>query len=218
MTLAQQLNDFQRQFRAGRSAETLAIMDQVTQDLQVADLVDRSLKTGDRVPLFQLPNATGETVDLGGLLAQGPVVLSFYRGGWCPYCNLELRALQQIQPQIRALGASLVAVSPQTPDNSLTTAEKHDLTFQVLSDMGNQIARQFGLVFTLPEELRSVYEGFGIDLPAHNGDQTFELPVAATYVIATDGTLVHGDVNVDYTQRMEPEQILEVLQQLPVIA
>ncbi len=218
MTLAQQLNDFQQQFRAGRSPDTLAIMDRVTQDLQNANRGDHSLKTGDQVPLFQLPNATGEIVDLGALLDQGPVVLSFYRGGWCPYCNLELRALQQIVPQIRALGATLVAVSPQTPDHSLTTAEKNDLTFHVLSDVGNRIARQFGLVFTLPEDLRSVYEGFGIDLPAHNGDQTFELPVSATFVIAPDSTIAHGDVNVDYTQRMEPEQILEVLQRLPVAA
>lgn len=218
MTLAQQLNDFQDQFRAGRSAETLAVMDRVTEDLQQSGLVDRSLKVGDQVPPFSLLNATGKTVDLASLLNQGPVVLSFYRGAWCPYCNLELRALQEVLPQIQALGATLVAISPQTPDYSLSTAEKNDLTFEVLSDVGNGIARRFGLVFQVPEDLRPIYEGFGIDLPAHNGDQTFELPVSATYVIDTNGTIVHGDVNVDYTQRMEPAEIVTVLQGLPVAA
>lgn len=218
MTLAQQLDQFQQQFRAGRSAETLAVMDRATQDLAASDWRDRSLKVGDRVPGFSLPNATGKTVELASLLAQGPVVLSFYRGAWCPYCNLELRALQQIQPQIQALSATLVAISPQTPDYSLSTAEQNELTFEVLSDGGNRISRQFGLVFQVPEDLRPIYEGFGIDLPAHNGDQTFELPVPATYVIATDGTLAHADINVDYTHRMEPTEILAVLERLPVVA
>lgn len=218
MTLAQQLNDFQDQFRAGRSAETLAVMDRATQDLQQSGLVDRSLKVGDRVPSFSLPNATGKTVDLASLLGQGPVVLSFYRGAWCPYCNLELRALQGVLPQIQAQGATLVTISPQTPDQSLSTAEKNELTFEVLSDQGNQIARQFGLVFQVPEDLRSIYEGFGINLPAHNGDQSFELPVAATYVIDTQGIIVYGDVNVDYTHRMEPAEIVAVLERLPVAA
>ncbi|MDQ6960345.1 MAG: peroxiredoxin-like family protein [Mariprofundaceae bacterium] len=148
---------------------------------------------------------------LADALEQGAVGLSFYRGGWCPYCNLELQALQQALPEIQSLGAQLVAVSPETPDNSLSTAEKHSLAFTVLSDQGNRVAKDFGIVFTLPEALRPVYAQFGIDLPAWNGDDSFELPMPATYVIGRNGIILDGFVNTDYTQRMEPERILDIL-------
>ncbi|MEB3229941.1 MAG: peroxiredoxin-like family protein [Leptolyngbyaceae bacterium] len=132
------------------------------------------------------------------------------------YCNLELRAYQQVLPEIKALGATLVAITPETPDHSLTTTEKNELGFEVLSDVGNHVARQLGLVFTLPERLRPIYTSFGIDVAAHNGDQNFELPLAATYVINTDGTVVHAFVEADYTKRDDPEAVVKVLKQLPV--
>ena len=121
---------------------------------------------------------------------------------------MELRALQLKLPEITSLGAQLVAVSPQLPDNSLSTAEKLSLTFEVLSDVGNKVARNFGIVFTLPEALRDIYKGFGIDLPASNGDQTFELPVPATYIINRQGIIEYAFVDIDYTQRMEPAMIV----------
>ena len=124
-----------------------------------------------------MPNANGKTVRLDDLLQHGPVVVAFYRGGWCPYCNLELRALQKTLPEIEKHGAQLVAISPQTPDSSLSTQQKDELQFQVLSDKHNAVARQFGLVFTLPEEIRTIYKGFGHDLAARNGDDSFELTV-----------------------------------------
>ena len=117
-------------------------------------------------------------------------------------------------PEITAAGATLVAVSPQTPDNSLSTVEKNELTFEVLSDVNNGIARNYDLVFQLPESLRPIYTSFGIDLPAHNGDETFELPIAATYVIATDGTVAHSFVDADYTKRLDPADIVAALQKL----
>ena len=165
-------------------------------------------------PNFSLPDATGKTVELGQLLKDGPVVLSFYRGGWCPYCNIELRALQAALPEFRAHQATLVAVSPQTPDQSLSTAEKNELEFSVLSDQGNNVAREYGLVFELPEELRPIYANFGIDVPAHNGDDTFELPVPATFVIDQDGKVRYAFVNADYRQRVEPSEIVAALAQL----
>ena len=116
--------------------------------------------------------------------------------------------------RIKELGASLVAVSPQTPDNSVSTAEKMKLTFEVLSDVGNHVARQFGLVFVLPEELRPIYAGFGIDIPAANGDDTFELPIPATYVIDRDRKIRMAFVDADYTQRVDPEIVLSALKQL----
>lgn len=193
-------------------AAARTVMDQAIADLQQSDIVNRALAKGDVIPAFELPDALGQTVSSQTLLAAGPLVISFYRGGWCPYCSLELRALQESLPEIQAAGATLVAISPETPDNSLSTIEKQELTFEVLSDRGNQLARQFGLVFTLPESLRPIYAAFGIDLPAHNGDTTFELPVPATYVVETNGQIIHSFVDVDYTQRLAPEAIVDALQ------
>ncbi len=214
MSLTTDLQVQKEQFLAKVPAETAQVMGNATEALAESGIVDHSLKTGQQAPAFQLPNATGSTTDLQVLLQSGPVVLSFYRGQWCPYCNLELRALQQIVPEIQSLGASLVAVSPQTPDNSLSTVEKNELTYEVLSDVGNHVAHAYGLVFELPEHLRPIYTSFGIDVPAHNGDSTFELPIAATYVIAADGTIAHAFIDADYTQRLDPEEILAALKNL----
>ena len=216
MTLNQELANFREQFLGQVDSATVEKMSQATNDLKQSGIEDTSLQAGSKAINFGLPNATGKTVDLQGLLKQGAVVLAFYRGGWCPYCNLELKALQNALPEIKALGANLVAVSPQTPDNSLSTAEKNELTFEVLSDVGNKVAKEYGLVFTLPESLRPIYEKFGIDITAHNGDQTFELPVAATYVINTDGTIAHGFIDADYTQRLDPTEIVTALKNLAV--
>lgn len=218
MSLTQELADFQNRFRANQDPGILATMQAATDDLEQSGIVDRTLKVGDPIPNFELPDVKGDRVELRSLLQNGPVVLSFYRGGWCPYCNLELRALQGILPQLTAAGTTLVAVSPETPDNSLTTTEKNELSYPVLSDVGNKVAREFGLVFTLPETLRPLYAEWGIDIPAHNGDDRFELPVPATYVIAPDGRVVFAFAHADYTQRLDPEAILTALGQLQVPA
>ena len=206
-TLADQLDEL-RQGHERLPAEVQALMQEKAAELARSGIAESSLGVSDKAPDFELPNAVGARMQFSQLLQGGPVVLSFYRGGWCPFCNLELRALQQILPEIERLGASLVAVSPELPDASLNTLEKHELQFQVLSDQGNRVARQFGLVFTVAEELRPVYEQFGIDIPAHNGDQSFELPLPVTYVIASDGTIRYAFVNSDYTQRAEPADII----------
>lgn len=213
MSLTSQLQDFRNQFVATLSESTKAVMSQATRNLADSGITDNSLKVGNKVPNFILPNALGVPVELQKLLQSGSVIISFYRGQWCPYCNLELRAFQEYLPEIQSLGASLVAISPQTPDNSLSTVEKNELTFEVLSDVGNQVARQFGLVFTLPEELRPIYQEFGIDVPAHNGDTTFDLPISATYIIASDGTVIYAFVDPDYTKRLEPKLVVEALHQ-----
>lgn len=212
MTLTKELKDFQEQFMAIQSDSIKSVMVKATADLIKTQIAEKSLKIGDVVPDFTLNNASGKSVNFQSLLAQGKVVISFYRGGWCPYCNLELKALEKSLPQIEALGANLVAISPETPDNSLSTSEKNNLTFEVLSDLKNQVAKEFGLVFTLPEELRPIYKQFGIDIPAYNGDSSFELPLPATYVIDTNGKVVHSFVNADYTQRLDPQIILTALE------
>lgn len=216
MSLTRDLADLRDRLRANFDSQTKATMDRATEDLVHSGIVDRSLSVGATAPNFILPNVTGEQVELRSLLARGAVVLSFYRGGWCPYCNLELRALQQALAQIHRAGASLVAITPETPDNSLTTTEKNQLSFPVLSDVGNRVARKFGLVFTLPEQLRPVYANLGIDLPAHNGDDCFELPVPATYVLNPDGRVILAFANADYTQRLDTAAILAALEKMPV--
>jgi peroxiredoxin len=175
---------------------------------------ENAITTGDIAPDFTLPGATGAAVNLRNKLNEGPVILSFYRGGWCPFCNLELQALQALLPEIRALGATLIGISPETPDNSMTTAEKHRLEFDVLSDIGNKTARDYGLIFTVYEEMRPLYLKWGLDVPASNGDNSWELPVPATYVIDTSCVARAAYVDKDYTKRMEPEQIMTALRNI----
>lgn len=190
-------------------------MDQALRDLEASGLAARAITTGDTAPAFELPDATGASIRLGDLLADGPVVLTWYRGGWCPYCNLQLRAYQEILPQVRERGGRLVAITPETPDQSLSTTEKNNLEFTVLSDAGNQVAASYGLVFTLPDNLVERYRGFGIDLEQSNGDDSWTLPLAATYVIDSEGTVVWAFVEADYRKRAEPGAILAALDALP---
>lgn len=216
MNLTQELQDLRNQLRAKHPDDIKVVMDQATEDLVKSGITEQALKAGDKIPDFQLPNAVGQVVEIQELLKSGPVVIAFYRGQWCPYCNLELRTLQKYLPEIEELGAKLIAISPQTPDNSLSTTEKNELTFEVLSDVGNQVAKQFGLVFAVVEELRPIYEKFGIDLPGHNGDESFELPIPATYIINSNGVIVHAFVEPDYTQRSDPKDIITTLKNLPI--
>lgn len=211
MNLTQELNQYQAKFGANQPESVKQVMAQATTDLINSKIAEHSIATGQKMPHFTLPNAVGKEMSLHTLLAEGAVVIAFYRGGWCPYCNMELRALQQVLPAIKNQGANLVAISPETPDASLSTKEKNELSFEVLSDRGNVLAKQLGLVFTLPESLRPIYNNFGIDIPSHNGDSSFELPLPATYVVAADGTIVHSFADADYTKRLDPAAIITTL-------
>ena len=175
------------------------------------EAVGLALGVGDTAPDFKLPIASGGTVRLSEMLASGPVVLTFYRGSWCPYCNTELRALQTALPDIEAARARMVAVSPQTPDSSMTIVERQALTFPVLSDAGNRVAREFGLVFRVDVGVRDKYRAAGIDLAMSNGDASWELPVPATYVVAPDRTITYAFVEADYTRRAAPEDVVAAL-------
>ena len=211
MNLIQELNAFKTKFQSSQPEEIQSVMGNATTDLINSKIAENSLKQGYKMPNFALPNAVGEEVTLASLLAKGTVVVSFYRGGWCPYCNMELRALQQALSEIEAKGATLVAISPETPDSSLSTKEKNELSFEVLSDHNNTFAKQLGLVFTLPEALRPIYNNFGIDIPAYNGESTFELPLPATYVLAADGSVIYSFASADYTERLDPTEIIKAL-------
>lgn len=194
------------------AADIRQTMQADTEALVASGIAAQALQIGQVAPDFTLPDATGKTVTLSQLVTQQPVVLTFYRGGWCPYCNLQLRAYQQVLPQIEALGGTLVAVSPQKPDQSLTTAEKNDLAFIVLSDVGNQIAREYGLVFALSEQLRPIYSSRGLDIPAYNGDDTWELPMPGLFIIDQQQIVRFASVDADYTNRVEPAEVLRQLE------
>jgi peroxiredoxin len=212
--LQQQLDDMLAQARSQLPADLLKLLMSSIERLITSGAVEQALKERMQVPDFTLPDALGNSVTLSNLLKQGPVVITFYRGAWCPYCNLQLHAYQQILPQIQALGASLVAISPQTPDNSLMFTEKQALTFAVLSDVGNRVARQFGLVFTLDEAVRAVHRQMGADLPAYNGDDSWELPMPGTFLVDQTGAVRLAFVDPNYTRRLDPSIILTELKKL----
>jgi peroxiredoxin len=192
----------------------VAIFDADTESFISSGDAPQGLQVGDQLASFELPNQLGQTITLDELQGDSNIVISFYRGGWCPYCNIELCVLQQALPEFKSHGARLIAISPQLPDESMSTAEKNELSFPVLSDAGNKVAREFGLVFTLSEQLRPLYESFNIDLPATNGDKSFELPIPATFIIDSDGVVKGAFVNADYKQRMDPSDIINVLKEI----
>lgn len=214
MSLSAELLAQNKASRERIPAEILEILDRASQELAASGQADRALAVGAKAPGFSLSSATGQTVTLDELLAEGPVVLTFYRGAWCPYCNLALRSLQEQHDDITARGARLVAVSPQIPDESLSLSEKHALAFDVLSDLGSDTAERYGLAFDLTEELAAVYEKFGFDLQRVNGGHARTLPVPATYVIDRDGTIRWAFADTDYTKRAEPADILAALDAL----
>lgn len=182
---------------------------------EAAGLVSHALRVGQTAPNFTLPDAAGQLQTLTSLLERGPVVLTFYRGNWCPYCNVQLRAYQQALPELASQGATLVAISPQTPDATSLTASAQELTFPVLSDVGNKVARQYGLAYRVGADVADTLRSVGIDLAAHNGTEDDELPLTATFVINTDQTIIWAKVLANFKDRPDPATILAVLARRP---
>lgn len=194
--------------------DKLTIFNHDANQLAEAHRSPLKLNKGGSAPSFSLPNATGKTITLEYLLQQGAVVLTFYRGTWCPYCNLELKTYQQILPQIKQAGASFVAVSPMTPDNSLQMKDTNELEFEVLSDVGSKVADQYTTVFKNPQTSIQAMADLGYDFHGFYDDSSAELPVPAIFVIAKDGTILFaGSAGGDYRERTEPQTILDALAQ-----
>ena len=219
LTLQDRLDAFKADFVSGRwlrtpTQQVLDTMRRGTAELIASGQAQRALKAGDPAPVFRLKDPDGRPVSSRELLARGPLVVSFYRGVWCPYCNLELQALQDVLPDITARGASLVAISPQTAPNSRKSQRENKLGFPILSDVRSEVANAFGIRFALPDYLVELYKGFKNDLPVFNDDPSWVLPMPARYVIGTDGIIAYAEVNPDYTQRPDPSELLPVLDRL----
>jgi len=211
MSLKAQIDAFNVQKEANLPADVLALMNTTNEELIAQHIRNNALQVGDKIENFILENHLGKNIELADLLNKGPVVVSFYRGAWCPYCNLELKALNDFLPQFKTKSAQLVAISPQLPDQTLTTAQKNELEFDVLSDIGNKVAQQFGLLFTLDKRIQELYTGFGIDFEHTYGDKTYQLPLPATYVINQEGVITYAFLNEDYTLRAEPSDVMAAL-------
>src|SRR5271157_1501630 len=219
MSLQDKLDAYKADFEANKAPPAVvAVMRRATQQLIDSGQADRALKAGARAPEFSLPDAKGKLVRSADLLLRGPLVLTFYRGIWCPYCNMDLQAIEEAAKDIRALGASLVAASPQTSPNRRKSERENALSFPILSDHGNALAHEFGLRYRLPDDLIQVYKGFGNDLTIGNGEGSWTLPMPARYVIGSDGVIAYAEVNADYTRRPDPSELLPVLRRLKVAA
>lgn len=219
MKLQDKLDAVREDFENGRfslvpTRDQLETMQRGTQSLIDSEQADYALTAGDTAPEFTLEDADGNSVSSRALLARGPLVATFYRGAWCPYCNHDLQALEEIRAEIEVRGASLVAISPQTPANSRKSQRDNKLGFSILSDPGSALAAEFGLRFALPDDLIQVYRQFGNDLAMINGGPAWVLPMPARYVIGTDGVIAYAEVNPDYTRRPDPSELLPVLDRL----
>lgn len=223
MSLQDRLDAFKVDFEAGKPPysvppSVIETMHRATAELIASGAAGRALGVGDKAPRFTLKDPEGRDVSSQDLLAEGPLIVSFYRGVWCPYCNMELQALQQAVPAFLRHGAKLVAISPQTPANSRKSVRQNTLSFPILSDTHNDVAAAFGLRFALPDYLVDLYRSLKNDLPNFNGDDSWTLPMPARYVIAPDSTILYAEVNPDYTRRPEPEDMLAAVEQAAQIA
>jgi peroxiredoxin len=193
-------------------ADVLAVHARTVAWLKAHELAAKALGAGAKAPAFELPDQDGQRVSSAELLAKGRLVVCFIRGRWCPFCVGQMEAMNYIAAQIAAAGATLIAISPQTAKQAYFMRDQHRLTFPLLVDAHNEIARQYGLVYRVPEEQQKLYRSTFVNLPFANGDDSWELPIPATYVIERDGTILFAAVNEDYTERPEPPEILSLLE------
>ena len=213
MDLPQSLKIARKNLSEKVTAEALELINGAKK-LSHSEVIPKSLKVGDVVPNFALPNQNGRLIEIQQILKKGSVVISFYRGIWCQFCSLELKALQQALPAINMLGGTLIAISPQTFVDSSDSLE--EFNFETLIDKRNQVARQFGIVLQIPEKSRIHYENLGIYLPRYNGDESFELPIPATFIVNQDGKIHYAFIDSDFTERLDPIEIVTILRQITV--
>lgn len=213
-SLKEQLAQHQAGFKDRASPERVALMEKATASLFSSGIEQASLPLGARMPTLSLPDAFGNNISLQSLNAFSSLVIVFYRGGWCPYCNLALREWQRLLPLLHKAGGQLVAISAQTPEHSVSTIEKNQLSFTVLSDSNFEAARAFGLAFEMAPELIALHASVDNDLPTIHGNGQWMLPVPASYLIGKDGLVKYAHVDADYRRRAEPSEIIALLKDL----
>jgi len=199
------------QTRGGLRGEEVRALDAALDAIAASGVAEAALGLGEIAPDFELPDASGHWLSLTDLLAGGVAVITFYRGAWCPYCNLTLRALQRLLPDLRRAGARVAAISPQPRDMALAQADRNLLDFDLLHDARNRVARLCGLVYEMPAEWRRYCQGRGTDLARVNGTERWELPLAATYLIRADASVAYASVEVDHTRRFDPAALMQAL-------
>jgi peroxiredoxin len=196
-------------------AEIQAVHARAVNDLRASGIENRALQRDAQAPAFELPDQSGRVVRSADLLNGGKLVICFIRGRWCPFCVAQIQAMNAIVPHLGNLNTSLVAISPQTAHQSQLMADQHQLQFPILSDVGNSVARQFGLLYEVPEYQREIYRRAFVNLPFINGTDAWELPIPAIYILAEDGSVIFAQVNADYTNRPEPGEIQDFLSRNP---
>ncbi len=214
MTLQNRLDVLKQEFSAKVPSDALDVMSQETEKLLASDIVSKTIKLGEKLPNGQLTAVNGDLLNIDQLINGKPLVISFYRGGWCPYCNLELKALEAIASEIKELSANIIAMTPESISHVKDTKKNNGVSFEVFSDDGSHFAKELGLVFTLPKSLQEIYLTFDIDVEKHNGESMFELPIPATIIVKPNREIVYIFTDGDYTNRSEPSTILDVLKNL----
>lgn len=210
-TLREELDERRLNMRRFVPKATQAVNDRAIEEFRQAGLAQRALKVGDRAPEFTLPDVNGKPVSSVSLLQQGPLMVTFLRGRWCPFCCATVEAWQERLPDVRAHSANLVAISPMTSKQADFMRDQHKLTFPILSDSGNQVAAQFGVAYTVPDYQQELFKTVFVNLPFINGDESWTLPMPATFAIAPNGLVTFSFADPDYTLRAEPAEVLRSL-------
>lgn len=211
MSLKEELGAFAQKMSENAPQEALETMGAEIGKLAESGIMNTALKVGDKAPDFELKDSEGNTINLNSLTEKGAVVVSFNRGNWCPFCNIELKHLQNKLDEIKNANANLVVISPQLQEKSAELISQNGFTYPILFDKENEVAKKFGIAFTLAESLRPIHKAFEMDIPAHNGDESFGLPIPSTYVINSNKEIIFASVNPNWMERAEPKEYLEVL-------
>lgn len=209
--LANQIEQFNNELATQVPQEVLEAFGKSIEDLKTKNIEEKSIKLNEIMPSFSLLNAKNEIIHSEEILKSGKMIIAFYRGSWCPYCNLTLKALQDNLSKINVKKASLVAISPQSPDNSLTIIEKHNLSFEVLTDINNTFAKQLGIVFELQDFILPYYNELGINLTKFNKNNDNSLPIPAVFVVNEDGKIIYKFADANYMNRVDIDELLETL-------
>ena len=209
--LATQIQQFNIELAAQVPQEVLEAFGKSIEDLKTKNIEEKSIKIGETITNFSLKNAKNEVVNSSDILKNGKMIIAFYRGSWCPYCNLELKTLQEKISEFKEKNATLVAISPQSPDNSLTVIEKHHLTFEVLTDKDNVFAKQLGIVFELQDFVLPYYHALGIDLSSFNENTNNSLPIPAVFVVNESSKIIYKFADANYMNRIDIDELLKTL-------